>query len=71
MLKIKFPPLSAMFPPRSVSAPVPKGEEVEKEAAGAVGGRDQENTGWNKKSQIVSSYKNSSVKESRVYAKKT
>ena len=33
---------------RSVSAPVPKGEEVAKEAAGAVGGRDQENTGWNK-----------------------
>ena len=28
-----------------------------KEAAGAVGSGDQENTGWNKKSQIVSSYK--------------
>ena len=43
---------------RSVSAPVPKGEEVAKEAAGAVGSGDQENTGWNKKSQKVSRYKN-------------
>ena len=41
-----------------------------KEAAGAVGGRDQENTGWNKTSKLVSRYKNVFVKESRVYAKK-
>ena len=34
-----------VFPPRSVSATVPKGEEVAKEAAGAVGGGDKENPG--------------------------
>ena len=43
---------------------------MEKEAAGAVGGRDQENTGWYKKSQIVSRYKNAVEKEFRVYANK-
>ena len=34
-----------VFFPRSVSATVPKGEEVAKEAAGAVGGGDEENPG--------------------------
>ena len=38
-------PYLMMFFPRSVSATVPKGEEVAKEAAGAVGGGDEENPG--------------------------
>ena len=40
-----YQPYLMMFFPRSVSATVPKGEEVAKEAAGAVGGGDEENPG--------------------------